>query len=118
MVESVDKVKALDVGVFSSLVKPVVSARMLSTGAKTLVLLYYRPDYEYIVTNCGDNCARWVLESGKHHDISITLTQIIDFGDEFDIVLDDKIHVTSMTEFIKHFNENYYDKFICHESKM
>ena len=118
MVEQVDKVKSLGIGIFSSPVMPVVSSCNLSTGVKTLVLLYHMPQYEYIITNCGDNCAKWILEIGKRKDISVRLTRIMNFGEQFDIVLNDNIHVTSMPQLIRHFKEEYCDQFLHKKPKM
>lgn len=32
-------------------------------------------------SNCGDNCAKWLLEMGRKKDITINLRHMMDFGD-------------------------------------
>lgn len=54
-------------------------------------------------SNCGDNCAKWILELGKKKDFTINLFHVMDFGKgEFDIKIlnDGKLIVHDMQEFL------------------
>ena len=42
--------------------------------------MYFMPENIYNASNCGGNCARWILEIGTHHDITINLYHLMDFG--------------------------------------
>ena len=38
------------------------------------------PERVYNASNCGDNCARWILAIGKAQDITIDLYHLMNFG--------------------------------------
>lgn len=52
----------------------------LSGGTKALLLIWNIDDRIVNASNCGDNCAKWLLEFGKQKDITINLNHIMDFG--------------------------------------
>lgn len=52
----------------------------LSHGVKTLLLILNEPDRIFNASTCGDNCAKWILEIGKHKDITINLRHMMNFG--------------------------------------
>ena len=52
----------------------------LSGGVKTLMLIHHLPEKVFNASNCGNNCARWILEIAKKQDITINLRHIMDFG--------------------------------------
>lgn len=54
----------------------------LSGGTKTLILILNERDKIFNASQCGDNCAKWILRIAKEHDITINLRHIMDFGDE------------------------------------
>ena len=58
----------------------VIPVEKLSSGVKTLLLLRFMPDKVYNATNCGDNCAYWILKIAKMQDIAINLYHMMDFG--------------------------------------
>ena len=33
-------------------------------------------------SNCGDNCAKWILKLGREQDLTINLNHVMDFGKE------------------------------------
>lgn len=55
----------------------------LSAGVKTLLLIRNMPSKIFNISNCGDNCARYLLELAKERDIKVTLHHAMDFGDDF-----------------------------------
>ena len=40
----------------------------------------FLPERIYNASNCGDNCARWILAIAKKQDITINLYHLMDFG--------------------------------------
>ena len=55
----------------------------LSTGVKTLLLIRNRPRMIFNASNCGDNCAKYLLELAQDRDIKITLHHAMNFGKDF-----------------------------------
>lgn len=74
----------------------------LSGGTKALLLIWNLSDRIVNASNCGDNCAKWLLEYGKQKDITINLNHIMDFGTgEFEIeVLNNHKIVHDMKEYV------------------
>lgn len=63
----------------------------LSTGVKTLLLMKNQPKMIFNISNCGDNCAKYILELGKEKDITVCLHHYMDFGKEFELkVINDR----------------------------
>lgn len=42
--------------------------------------MYFMPQNVYNASNCGDNCAYWILQITAHHDLTINLYNLMDFG--------------------------------------
>jgi len=61
------------------------SANDLSAGVKTLLLIKNNPKKIFNISNCGDNCARYILELSKDRDIKLTLHHVMDFGNQFEL---------------------------------
>ena len=57
----------------------------LSAGVKTLLLIRNMPGRIFNISNCGDNCARYILELAKERDIKVTLHHVMDFGEAFEL---------------------------------
>ena len=57
----------------------------LSTGVKTLLLIYNMPKQMFNISNCGDNCAKYLLEMAKDKDIKVCLHHSMNFGDDFSV---------------------------------
>lgn len=81
MIADVDKSKVMDNGVIESPVLGMIPPTGLSGGVKTLILIENRPDKVFNATNCGDNCAKWLLKMAEKKDITINLRNLMDFGD-------------------------------------
>ena len=66
-------------------------------------MILKEPEKVFNASNCGDNCASWLLRMGNERDVTINLRHIMDFGDEpFEIyVLNDNVVVTDMMELLK-----------------
>ncbi len=74
----------------------------LSGGAKAVILMKYLPDRVINASNCGDNCAKWILKLGQEKDLLINLHHIMEFEeDEFEIeILNDHSIVRNMAELV------------------
>ncbi|WP_347493449.1 DUF4869 domain-containing protein [Ruminococcus sp. HUN007] len=65
MIKDVDKSEVLGNGAVSSPVMGIIAPVSLSGGVKTLILIDQINDKVFNASNCGDNCARWLLEMGR-----------------------------------------------------
>ena len=74
----------------------------LSGGTKALLLIWNVEDRIVNASNCGDNCAKWLLEFGKLKDVTINLNHIMDFGtEEFEIeILNNHRVIHNMKEYV------------------
>ena len=90
----------------NSIISPVlgnISPLQLSGGVKALILMKHFPGKVFNASNCGDNCAKWILKLAEEQNFTINLYHVMDFGDaEFEIrVLNDrKLVVHNMDEFL------------------
>lgn len=103
MILDVDNSVVLSSGAIDSPVLGIIPPTSLSGGVKTLILILKEPEKVFNTSNCGDNCASWLLRMGNERDVTINLRHIMDFGDElFEIyVLNDNVVVTDMMELLK-----------------
>ena len=61
------------------------SSTELSAGVKTLLLIRNMPNRIFNISNCGDNCAKYILELAENRDIKVTLHHAMDFGRDFSL---------------------------------
>ena len=75
----------------------------LSAGVKTLLLIKNLPNKVFNISNCGDNCSKYLLHLAENRDIKVTLHHAMDFGKDFSVkVINDgkrKI-ITDAAEFL------------------
>lgn len=102
MIADIDKSMVIDSGVIDSPVLGKIPPTSLSGGVKTLILIENRPDKVFNATNCGNNCAKWLLKMAEKKEVTINLRYMMDFGDgEFDIrVLNNDQVVHCMEELV------------------
>lgn len=100
MIRDVDKSEVLGNGAIDSPYLGVIPPTDLSGGVKTLILIDKVQDKVFNASNCGDNCAKWLLKIAENRDITVNLRHLMDFGDEpFSIVvLNDDIKATNMRD--------------------
>ena len=100
--KDIDKSMVIDSGVIDSPVLGKIPPTSLSGGVKTLILIENRPDKVFNATNCGNNCAKWLLKMAEKKEVTINLRYMMDFGDgEFDIrVLNNDQVVHCMEELV------------------
>ncbi|XCP84718.1 DUF4869 domain-containing protein [Roseburia hominis] len=86
MIHDIDSSEVLGSGAINSPVMGIIPPTSLSGGVKTLILIDNVPDMMFNASNCGDNCAKWLLKLGSEKDVTVNLRHIMDFGeDEFEI---------------------------------
>jgi len=81
MILDVDRSIVLGNGAIDSPVLGVIAPVSLSGGVKTLILIDKVSDKVFNASNCGDNCASWLLRIGKKKDVTVNLRHIMEFGD-------------------------------------
>lgn len=82
MIFDIDKSKVLSEGAIESKVLGIIPPTQLSGGVKALILIDHIQDKIFNASNCGDNCASWLLKIAEKKDITVNLRHIMDFGDE------------------------------------
>ena len=100
MIRDVDSSEVLGTGAIDSPVMGIIPPTSLSGGVKTLILIDNLQDKIFNASNCGNNCAKWLLEIGKEKDITINLLHIMDFGeDDFEIyIINADVTVSNMDD--------------------
>lgn len=103
VIHDVDRSEVIDSNDIDSPVLGKISPLQLSGGVKALILMKNYPGLIFNASNCGDNCAKWILELGKSKSFTINLFHVMNFGSEpFEIrVLNHpKLIVHNMQEFL------------------
>lgn len=104
VIKDVDKSQVLDTNLIQSKVLGKIPPTKLSGGTKTLILMYNMPRTIFNASNCGDNCAKWILEIAKKKNIVINLRHFMDFGKkDFDtnvVVVNNKKIVKNQKELL------------------
>ena len=83
MILDVDRSKVLGNGAVESPVMGIIAPVSLSGGVKTLILIDKVPDKVFNASNCGDNCAAWLLRIGSKKDVVVNLRHIMEFGEDY-----------------------------------
>lgn len=83
MIKDIDKSEVVGVHLIQSPVLGPISAKDLSGGVKTLILMALDDSGKvFNASACGDNCAKWILKIAKDKDLTINLRHIMNFGGE------------------------------------
>ncbi len=104
MIKDVDK-SEVSASLIKSPVLEMITPINLSGGVKTLMLIAYDRKHVFNASNCGDNCAKWILKiadelNAKGQKLVINLRHLMDFGDgEF------KIRVLNTNKIVKNMGE-------------
>ena len=86
MIKDVDNSKVISDGAIESPVLGIIPPTSLSGGVKTLILINHISDKIFNASNCGDNCAAWLLKIASNKDVTVNLRHLMDFGNgQFDI---------------------------------
>ena len=78
----VDKSEVIGANLIRSPVLGDISPLQLSGGVKALILMKHYPRKIFNASNCGDNCAKWILELGKEMDFTINLLHVMHFDSQ------------------------------------
>lgn len=102
VIADVDKSEVLSSHCISSPVLGQIPPTALSGGTKALLLMKNQHDRVINASNCGDNCAKWILKLGRMQELTINLNHIMDFGEEeFEAeILNDGTVIHSMKDFV------------------
>ena len=102
MILDIDKSKVISDGAIDSPVLGIIPPTSLSGGVKTLILIDHITDKIFNASNCGDNCAEWLLKIADKKDVTVNLRHIMDFGNNsFEIkVVNTGTIVHNMTELV------------------
>ena len=85
MIKDVDNSEVISPHLIESPVLGPIGPKDISGGVKVLILLLKDTSFIYNISNCGDNCAKWILEICKDKDIVAYLEHVMHFKDPFDI---------------------------------
>lgn len=102
IIEDVDKSIVESPQCICSKVLGQIPPTRLSGGTKALLLIWNETDRIVNASNCGDNCAKWLLKFGEARDVTVNLNHIMDFGTgEFMIeILNNHTIVHNMKEYV------------------
>lgn len=102
MIKDVDKSVVIGPHMIESPVLGPITPRELSGGVKTLILIYKDREHIFNASNCGDNCAKWLLKMAEKEDLTINLRHLMDFGSgQFEmVVLNSGVVVHNMKELV------------------
>ncbi len=80
VIKDVDHSEVIDANSISSPVLGNISPLQLSGGVKALILMKHFPGKVFNASNCGDNCAKWILALGEEQNFTINLYHVMNFG--------------------------------------
>lgn len=83
MIQDVDHCKVLSPHIIESPILGAITPRELSGGVKVLILMLKDDSFVYNMSNCGDNCAKWILKIAEKKDLTVYLQHIMRFEGEF-----------------------------------
>lgn len=85
MILDVDKSTVISAHVIESPVLGAITPKELSGGVKVLILMLKDDSFIYNMSNCGNNCAKWILKIAEQKDLTVYLQHILRFEGEFEI---------------------------------
>lgn len=85
MIQDVDQCTVISSHVIDSPILGAITPRELSGGVKVLILMLKDDSFIYNMSNCGDNCAKWILKIAEKKDLTVYLQHIMRFEGEFKI---------------------------------
>ncbi|MCD8124878.1 MAG: DUF4869 domain-containing protein [Lachnospiraceae bacterium] len=87
MIQDVDLSTVISAHVIGSPVLGAITPKELSGGVKVLILMLKDDSFVYNMSNCGDNCAKWILKIAETKDLTVYLQHILQFEDPFEIMI-------------------------------
>lgn len=114
MIIDVDKSEVIAENIIQSPVLGTIPPQWLSGGVKALICMNSdEKGYVFNLSNCGDNCAKWVVEISKHKDLLVTTHHFMDFEG----INDFKAKIKNTGKIVNS-NEEYLDEFIKIKTKI
>ena len=71
MIQDVDHSTVISAHIIESPVLGAITPRELSGGVKVLILMLKDDSFIYNMSNCGDNCAKWILQIAEKKDLTV-----------------------------------------------
>ncbi len=85
MIWDVDHSTVVSAHIIESPVLGAITPKELSGGVKVLILMLKDDEFVYNLSNCGNNCAKWVLKIAEQKDLTVYLQHMIRFEGEFEV---------------------------------
>jgi hypothetical protein len=85
MILDVDHSTVISAHIIESPVLGAITPKELSGGVKVLILMLKDDSFVYNMSNCGNNCAKWILKIAEKKDLTVYLQHIMRFEGEFEI---------------------------------
>ncbi len=85
MIQDVDSSTVISPHIIESPILGAITPRELSGGVKVLILMLKDDSFVYNLSNCGNNCAKWVLKIAEQKDLTVYLQHMIRFEGNFEI---------------------------------
>ena len=85
MILDVDSSTVISSHIIDSPILGAITPKELSGGVKVLILMLKDDSFVYNASNCGDNCAKWILKIAEQKDLVIYLRHIMHFKGNFEI---------------------------------
>jgi len=85
MIQDVDSSTVISAHIIESPILGPITPKELSGGVKVLILMLKDDSFVYNLTNCGNNCAKWVLKIAEQKDLTVYLQYMIRFEGKFEI---------------------------------
>ncbi len=76
MIQDVDHSAVISAHIIESPVLGAITPKDLSGGVKVLILMLKDDSFVYNLSNCGNNCAKWVLKIAESKDLTVYLQHI------------------------------------------
>ena len=85
MIQDIDSSQVISSHVIESPVFGAITPKELSGGVKVLILMLKDDSFIYNMSNCGNDCAKWILKIAEKKDLTVYLQHILRFEGEFEI---------------------------------
>jgi hypothetical protein len=85
MIKDIDNSVVVSPHIIESPIFGAITPKELSGGVKVLILMLKDDSYVYNISNCGNNCAKWILKIAQQKDVTVFLQHIMRFEGDFEI---------------------------------
>lgn len=98
MIQDVDQSAVISPHIIDSPILGAITPRELSGGVKVLILMLKDDSFVYNMSNCGNNCAKWILKIAEKKDLTVYLQHILHFDGPFEIQIMNTGKIVHTTE--------------------